>query len=435
MGQSKSLVLLAGAALSLSATAAFAQNNSDEFRSIVAEAMADAESRTSLLAAGDAGHDGRFFISGDGYRLNIYGLLQVRYVFNSRDDRPQNTFFNNDETEQGFQIRRAKVGFSGDINKDWFFNIRTSWDEVGDDSGAALDYAFGGYKFANGVRTTVGQFKLPLLREELVSDAKQLAADRSVTNNAFSQGYSQGIAFDYEAEAWRVSGAFSDGLNSANTDIINNENYNSVGNFSHSGEAEYAFTGRFEYMFGGNWKMFEDFTSEKGQDFGGLLGVAAHWQQSTNSLDINDADRNTFQFTVDASLEGDSWNLFAAYIGRFDDWRQAGNDEDFYDSGLVGQGGWRFAQNTEVFGRYDAIFADGDRFSDGDDTFQFLTFGLNQYWAGHAAKGTLDVVWALDGTGNLSAGGINPLPDTGVGLLGDIEENEFTIRAQFQLLF
>ncbi|MFN7020639.1 MAG: porin [Phycisphaerales bacterium] len=434
MGQSKSLVLLAGAALSLSAGAAFAQN-SDEFRSIVAEAMADAETRTSLLAAGDAGHDGRFFISGDGYRLNIYGLLQTRYVFNFRDDDPANTFYDNDETEQGFQIRRAKIGFSGDLNRDWFFNIRTSWDTVENDSGARIDYAFGGYKFANGVRATVGQFKLPLLREELVADSKQLAADRSITNNAFTQGYSQGIAFDYEAEAWRVSGAFSDGLNSANTDIINNENYSSAGSFGNAGEAEYAFTGRFEYMFAGNWRMFEDFTSEKGQDFGFLMGAAGHYQQSTNSPALTDFDRQTFQFTVDASLEGDSWNIFAAYIGRWSEFRNAGNDTDFYDSGVVAQGGWRFAQNTELFGRYDVIIADEDRFSGGDDTFNFLTFGLNHYWAGHAAKGTLDVVWALDSGSNLSGAGITPLPDTGVGLLGDVEEGEFTIRAQFQLMF
>ena len=123
MGQTKSLVLLAGAALSLSATAAFAQNN-DQVRSVVAEALADAETRSSLLSAGDAGHDGRFFISGDGYRLNVYGLLQTRYIADFRDD--QNTGFNNDETEQGFQVRRAKLGFSGDVNKDWFFNVRTS---------------------------------------------------------------------------------------------------------------------------------------------------------------------------------------------------------------------------------------------------------------------------------------------------------------------
>jgi len=342
MGQTKSLVLLAGAALSLSATAAFAQNT-DQVRSVVAEALADAETRSSLLSAGDAGHDGRFFISGDGYRLNVYGLLQTRYVADFRDEAASGV--NNDNTETGFQIRRAKIGFSGDVNKDWFFNIRTTWDTTGED-GAGVDYAFAGYKFANGTRLTAGQFKLPLLREELVSDAKQLAAERSLTNSAFTQGYSQGLPLDFEAESWRVSGAFSDGLNTRNTDITDNEQYRSAGAFGNSGEAEYAFTARGEFMFSGNWKQFEDFTSEKGQDFGALVGVAGHWQQSTNSAAQTDFDRQTAEFTVDATLEGDSWNVFAAYIGRYSNFRNAGSDSDFYDSGFVVQGGWRFAQNT-----------------------------------------------------------------------------------------
>jgi len=91
-----------------------------------------------------------------------------------------------------------------------------------------------------------------------------------------------------------------------------------------------------------------------------------------------------------------------------------------------------------VFGRYDAILADSDRFSNAandTDFFQFLTFGFNQYYAGHAAKATLDVVWALDDTSNLTSSGISPLPNTGVGLLGDMKEGEFVVRAQFQLMF
>lgn len=422
MGQSKSLVLLAGAALSLSATAAFAQN--DEVRSIVAEAMADAETRSSLLAAGDAGHDGRFFISGDGYRLNVSGIFQSRYIANFRDEDTTNNEF-----EPGFQIRRAKLAFSGDINKDWFFNVRGAF-ERGENGNFQLDYGFAGYKFAKGLRLTVGQFKLPLLREELVSDSKQLAADRSVTNSAFTQDYSQGISLDYEAEAWRLSGAFSDGLGTRNTDFTNNEIYTNTGQFNNTGEADYAFTARFEYLFSGNWKMFEDFTSEKGQDFGALVGVAGHWQQSANTAAASDFDRQTGEFTVDASLEGDSWNVFGAYIGRYSQFRNAGSDTDLYDSGIVVQGGWRFAQNTEVFARYDLIIADSDRFTGGEDNFNFLTAGFNQYWAGHAAKGTLDVVWSFDDTSNLSV-----LPNTAIGLLGDSEENEITIRAQFQLLF
>ena len=61
MGQIKGFVVLAGAALSLS-SGAFAQQSTDEIRAVVAQVLNDAESRSSLLAGGDAGHDGRFFI-------------------------------------------------------------------------------------------------------------------------------------------------------------------------------------------------------------------------------------------------------------------------------------------------------------------------------------------------------------------------------------
>lgn len=424
----KKLVLLAGAALSLGTSAAMAQQSSDEIRATVAEMLADAETRSSLLSAGDAGHDGRFFISGDGYRLNISGAIQTRYYANFRDDQA-----NQDDFESGIEVKRARVNFQGDINKDWFYRLRVNAGSEGDFS---LDYGYAGYKFANGVRFTAGQFKAPLLREELVADERQLAVERSVTNEVFSQDYSQGIMFDYETETWRAAGSFTDGLATRNTPFTANQTSSWFASGPGLGEADYAFTGRFEYLFSGGWKMFEDFTAAKGQDFGALLGGALHWQQSANTNNPADVDTDTLIATADLSLEGDSWNLYGAFVYRFNEFRAGGSDSDLSDFGVVIQGGWRFAEKTEIFARYDGIWADEDNAAFGNnDNFNFVTFGLNHYWAGHAAKGTLDVVWSLDETatagGNLAGtGALN-----GTGLLGDTEDNEVVVRAQFQLLF
>jgi hypothetical protein len=429
MGQTKSLVLLAGAALSLGASAAMAQQTgNDEIRATVAEMMADAETRSSLLSAGDAGHDGRFFIAGDGFRLNVGGQIQARYYANFSDASG-----NNDGFESGFELARVKLNFQGDINKDWFYRVRGDFATSGGDFG--LDYGYAGYKFANGSRMTMGQFKLPLLREELVGDDRQLAVERSVTNHVFTQGYSQGIMLDYETESWRVAGAFSDGLDTANTGFTDNQTSAWVVSGDGLGEADYAFTGRFEYMFSGGWKMFDDFTSAKGQDFGCLLGVAAHWQESANTNNPTDVDTDTGEFTVDLSLEGDSWNIYGAFIYRYQNYTALGTgSSDQSDYGWVVQAGWRFAENTEIFGRYDGCVFDSDNpaFS-GNDTFNFLTFGLNQYYAGHAAKATVDVLWALDGTAQAN-GDITSALDS-QGLIGQSEDNEVVIRAQFQLLF
>lgn len=426
--QSKFLPMLAGAALGLTGvSAAMAQTSTDEVRAVVSEMLADAESRSSLLAGGDAGHDGRFFIAGDGFRLNVGGLLQFRYVLNYRDEGGNTLDGKQDDFTHGFQRARSKVDFNGELNKDWFFRARLT-DSVGD-SGVDFDYAYAGYKFANGWKLTFGQFKLPMLREELVSDSKQLTVDRSFTNAVFTQNYSEGIELAYEADAWRAFFAFSDGLNSANTDFDAREN---TASFRTSGQAEYAVTGRGEFKFAGNWDQFEDFTSPKGSDFGFMAGAAAHWQQSDNTFQASDIDRDTFQFTGDVTLKGDSWNLFGAFIGRYQDNTSFGVGEELWDFGAVVQGGWRFAENTELFGRWDAIFADNDR-ALVEDNYNFLTVGLNQYYAGHAAKATLDVVYAFQATNGLTAFGSSV--DTSTGLLGTSADGEVAVRLQFQLVF
>jgi len=118
-----------------------------------------------------------------------------------------------------------------------------------------------------------------------------------------------------------------------------------------------------------------------------------------------------------------------------------GVDADETDNfGIVVQGGYRFGSNTEVFARWDAIFLDEDTVGNDDDNFNFLTVGLNQYYAGHSAKATVDFVYAFEDTTNLisssqGSGGSTAIPSTGVGLLGDSEEGEIVIRLQFQLLF
>lgn len=427
--QSKSLVLLAGAALSLGGVNAVradvAQN--DEVRAVVAEMLADAETRSSLLAGGDAGHDGRFFIAGDGFRLNVGGMIQFRYVLNFRDEETGNDF------ESGFQNRRTKLNFSGNINRDWFFRVEGNFSDVETENGGILlEDAHAGYRFANGVTAAIGQFKLPLLREELVADSMQLAAERSFTNLLFSQDWSQGILLTYETESWRVLGAVSDGLASRNTDFNDRQNNLPAGRVT--GEAEYALTGRVEFMPQGNWKQFEDFTSPKGSDFGWLLGAAIHWQQSDNTANPADTDRDTLQYTADISLEGDSWNLYGAVIGRYTDDKIGGSSTDFNDFGAVLQGGWRFAENTEVFARWDAMFWDSDR-NFNDDSSNFLTVGVNQYYAGHAAKATADLVWSFQSTSDVLTNTGFGSDLTGLGLLGQQDENEVAVRLQFQMLF
>jgi hypothetical protein len=427
--------MLAGAALSLGGVnAALGQQtqDTDEVRAVVAEMLADAQNRSSLLAGGSGGHDGAFYLADDAgnFRLNISGQVQFRYVMGFRDEDNAD-----DDFTTGFQTRRTKLAFSGHvINPNWTYKVEGAFDR---DGGAfTLEDAYVQYNFGNGFRAKWGQFKLPFLREELVSSRYQLAVERSVVNEIFNQDRAQGIELRYEQNDWRAMAAFSDGFGSDNSDYPNGP-----------AQADYALTGRFEYKFAGDWKDFEDFTSKPGQQFSSLLGAAVHWQQSSNTNNPADVDLDYLTYTFDLSFEGDSWNAFGAFVGSHAESRAAGVDSDFDDFGVVVQGGYRFGERTELFGRWDGVFLDDDR-NTPDDNVNFLTVGLNQYISGHAAKATIDFVYSFNEATSLA--GFNPsnsglpgvsgfsnggYPSSGLGLLGDMEEGEIAIRLQFQLLF
>lgn len=431
MSQTKSFVLLAGAALSLGGfnTALAQQSSPDEVRAVVAEMLNDAETRSSLLA--DAGHDAKgFMISGEGFTLRIGGQIQFRYLLNFNDDAG-----NDDGFESGFQTRRTKLWFGGNIvNEKWKYKVVGAFDR-GDGGSFALEDAYTSYDFGSGFYTKFGQFKLQFIREENIGDPKQLAVERSIANGLFNQDWSQGVELGYKADAWRAAGAFSDGLASRNTDFTQDNRIT---------EADWAFTGRADIVVAGptaNWDMWDEFTAEQGGKFGALIGAGIHYQDSANTQNPGNVDTEYLGYTADVSLKGDGWNAFGAFLGRHLDSRgPVGNTNNptFDDFGVVLQGGIRVAKDTEIFGRWDAIFLDDDRGLTGDTDFNFLTVGVNQYYAGHAAKATADVVYSFDNTTNLAGASIlsnSGTLGTAKGILGDTDEGELVIRLQFQLLF
>jgi len=448
MSQTKKISLLAFAGIALGVAGGASANN-DEVRALVAEMLADADTRSSLLmSGGNAGHDGKFFLADtDGnFRLNVGGQVQFRYIANFGDSNAAD----GDDFTGGFQTRRTKLGFSGNvISKDIFFKVNGAFNRNGGNFG--LEDAYVGYKFGNGWELQWGQFKAPFLREELVSSSRQLAADRSLTNEVFNQGRSQGIQLAYKAEDWRMQVAITDGFNSASTDFNQDPHFFGAGPsaVATGGESDFAITGRAEFKLAGDWKQFKDFTSKPGSDYAMMIGVAAHYQTSDSYVNgafgFGGPESSFTAYTIDFSVEGDGWNFFAAAVGFSSDIENltdidldgTGDDLSFDDFGVVVQGGM-FIPDTdwEVFARWDAIFPDDERAS--EDSFNTITLGVNWYWSGHAAKFTLDAQIFLDeSTGAngvplaAAAGGLNTLKS----FIGDDDEGEVAIRAQFQLLF
>ncbi|HNB59330.1 MAG TPA: porin [Phycisphaerales bacterium] len=408
------LSLVAAAGL---AAPALAATSSDDVRAIVSEMMSDAETRSSLLAGGDAGHDGKFFIAGDGFRLNVGGAIQTRYLMDFRDDSNSGDDFSN-----GFQDPKTRVNFGGTVNKDWNFWVDAQFDTTGEGSGQfkLLDALFG-YNFANGWGLYVGQLKPPIIREDAMSDFKLLAVERAPSTDFLRHDRVKAVWLQYQAENWRTWLTFNSGANTDNTD------------FNASNNADYAFSARFEFLFAGKWDQFADFTSPKGSDFGAMLGIAAHYQGPHNTPNPADVDTSVFLYTADLGLEGDGWNLFGSFIGRHIEQDTLGTDgTDLDDFSFVIQGGLMLTDKFEIFGRYDALIVDDDR-GFNNDYMSWITGGVNYYFAGHAIKFTGDVVYAIDDTlPDVSAlGGFS----TTQGLQGDTTEGEVAIRLQMQLLF
>lgn len=417
--------VIAGAAFGLAA-AATAQTL-DYDRAYSAELNADAASRTSQLQGGTAGNDGFFYISdGSGnYRLNMSGLIQFRYSANFRDDQPTNDDGGDDDDNTiGFSVPRLKLRWHGNIvNPNWKFMVQA---DFGEDGHLMIEKGYGQYDFEgwDGGFVRWGQFKLPILAEELIEPEFQLAAERSLTNEFFSQDYSQGVMLGYRADAFAFYGAFSDGVSTSGT------SYNSAA------EADYAFTARVDVKFEGDWDRFDDFTSWRGDDLAVRVGGAIHWQSTGDTNPSLPDNAELLLYTVDAAVEGNGWNLFAAFIGSNVDMGGGGSDVDHF--GAVVQGGIFITDQCELFARWDAIFFDDDTVTPGeDDDLHFLTFGTNYYVVpqSHAAKITLDLVWSLNETAP-TATGAGILPDARLTqLLGDSQDGEVLLRGQINVAF
>jgi hypothetical protein len=298
-----------------------------------------------------------------------------------------------------------KLRFSGNLNETVDFMLETGFDNGNED--IELLNAYAGIRAFDEGRFQLGQFRLPFLQEQNIADRYQLAASRSVVSDIFGQGYSQGVQFSYNFDRLRLTGAFSDGFNTANTDFID------------PAEADLALTARAEFAIMGNINDFYEFTSHRSQQSSLFAGAAFHYQEGDTQDDM-------YTYTGDLTWKSHGWNAFISGVGRNID----SNSEDFDDFGIVVQGGYRITERIEPFVRYEAVYADSARDFDRDD-FNFITAGLNYYLYGQAAKFTTDVVWSLNETTGLDS--MTNFSNTG--LLGSSDDNELAFRMQFQVIF
>ena len=413
----------------------------DTERAYAAELTRDASTRTSFLAdGGGAGFsNGKFGIwdADKNNTLNIGGSAQFRYSADFRDDDVNDQDGDgeadedvNEDFTSGFSVRRARMKLSGSVwNKALTYAIQL--DTTRSTGDVTLLEAYGQYAWSNGVIARWGQYKLPFLREQIVSATHELTTDFSPSHDVFSLNYSQAVGVGYAGETFRIVADVSDGSRNLNTD------------FNSNAEADFAITSRAEWMWAGdNFKRFDDFTSFRSQDFTGMLGVAAHYQMGgeTGGLDATGApdgtnSRDLFAATVDASFEGSGWNAFVAGYYRNDDNDEVAESDDFSDFGILVQGGYFFTDQVEGFARYDVVLMDGDRSvaPDGDDSFHSVAGGFNYYISpeSHALKFSAQVNYFFNPTTDVEIVSTS----TSIPLLRDGEEGQVSAILQMQIMF
>ena len=311
--QMKMVTMIAGAALSLGT--AVAQTSTD--RAVDAERLNSTLNRSNLQGGGDAA------------TLKVGGLIQFRYHANWRSDgtatQPAGTITKDDDFTSGFASGKTKLWVKGNAAENLEYGIQGDFGASG--GSFVLDDAYFRYIFSDAFAVKAGQFKLPLLREENIGDQYQLAAQRSIVNNVFTQGRSQGVQAEFTQDAFSAKVAFSDGIRSRNSD------------WNSSSESDWAVTGRLNYVISGDAKRFDDFTSGKGESYASMIGGAIHYQGGQNTGDGSDAAANAFTanfllYTIDAQFEGDGWNAFGAFVGSNTD-PEGATDESTSAFGLV----------------------------------------------------------------------------------------------------
>lgn len=395
--------------------------------------------------------------------LTFSAFLQSRYTISFRND--PGPFGGDGEFLRtvGFSIPRAQIRMDANIaNEQLLAHVMFDFGDAAGDRGrgdvpvdpagtgsgqlreAWLQYNLAGEQ--TGYYLKAGQFRSILLYEDAIRPEYQLAVERSVANEFFAPGDTQGVALGFVGQnlAWEVS--FNDGIDFLGSGQTANTAFNS------GFEADLAFTARLDYKLAGAWERFEDFASWRGEDVAARIGAGLHWQ---NQGDTNPGEPNTPDFlvgdileinnitwTVDASYESDGWHAFLAYTGHRIEWEFTLDTLEAVQHGVVAQAGVFMLDDLEIFGRYDGIVYDSvlvDGFGTGQDANHFFTVGLNYYLIpqSHAARFTFDVMTSVNPSATLDAGANNSifLPDpTVTGLIGGTSE-EWLIRAQFQLVF
>ena len=380
----------------------------------VADLFRDAEERTQLLQLEslNAGwSQGRFLLqSTDGrYLLHPWFQIQFRNVTNWREDQKKG---NRDDLENGFEVRRLKFGFDGNvITTDLAYQLQFAVDRK--TGTVQLEMAWAKYHIpTTPFSIRAGQFKDPLDHEQLLTSKFFVAADRTITNDLFSnaEGFVKGASVVYEGKALHGEVAFTDGLKGFNEDFRDYP----------TNTADWGAAARVEYKVFGDWTDYAHFSALDTKKNLLVLGGGVDYTESGHAAALVHVADATFQ--TKSGLE-----LYGAYLGRATRHLTVGKvNDNTYDWTARAQASYVFARRWEPFVQYEFINFDHSELASGaQNRVHAIRAGVNYFLYGHNAKLTGDATYLPNGL---------PVNDDSSGALLNNHHNEILARVQFQLL-
>jgi len=376
--------------------------------------QADADEHTKLfdveqVTAGYANR--RFFIQSDdgNFVLRPWVHIEIRDSTSWR----QNFFpTGKDDTENGIELRRARLGFDGNFFTpdftyfiNWATNRENSTLTVTNAAGATvgtttspvgglpvLEEAWAKYNFHNTPwYIHVGQIHDPLDHENIIG-SKYRAPEASLQGDIFgnTDTFTQGatVIFDNKGPV-RVEGGVTDGIRAANTNFEDSPN---VGIAYDGGVA-----GRVEWKVMGNWKDYDQLTALG--DKKDLLVFGSGYDYSYAG-----GGYNQLSHTLDMQF-GSPCGLFAdvCYFGRYTVHNKGIPNtggvsatfvsptpdlgKDTYEPSVDAEVAYLMCGSFEPFARYEYLYLRGTA-AGSQNNVTDISLGANYYFYGHNLKFT-----------------------------------------------
>ncbi len=250
--------------------------------------------------------DGATTLTLDNAEISLSNRLQFRFTDEIPPDNVRLPGTTQDgQSKPSFRIRRAKTSLEGWFwKKELTYEIQLSWagPEAGASTQTPLEDALLTWDASKkgSFKITIGQFKVPLGRQEMTSSGRLQFADRSILNGEYTRGRDVGLQLSGRVANDKVE-YFAGVFNGNSASRTSNDNtklqYNARVSFEPFGKVAYSET------------AFEGWDKP-------LLAIAFQFENNDLSGATNLTDLNTTVLGADLMYKYKGFSLFAEYYNR-----------------------------------------------------------------------------------------------------------------------